>query len=93
MNPVLDLQHAWWPKSATKFVVRDGAAGKVSPQSEVFGVFTRHGWIWGGFDAGVPDYMHFAKITAGDGAKLDRPYIVTGLQYVPNSPTEAAQPK
>ena len=92
-NPFRDLQHAWWPKAAAQYVVRDDVAGKVSTGSEVFGVFTRHGWVWGGFDAGVPDYMHFVKATAGDGARLDRPYVVTGWQYVPNSPTEAAQPR
>lgn len=93
LNPFRDLQHAWWPKAAAQYVVRDAVAGKVSTQSAVFGIFTKHGWVWGGFDAGVPDYMHFVKATAGDGARMDRPYVVTGLQYVPNSPTEAAQPR
>jgi hypothetical protein len=37
--------------------------------------------------------MHFTKVTAGDGARMDRPYIVTGLKYVPNGATERAQPK
>ena len=93
LNPFLDLHHAWWPKSATQYVPRDSAQGKVSAQTEVFRIFTRHGWAWGGYDAGVPDYMHFNKVTVGDGAKMDRPYIVTGLQYIPNGGTEAAQPK
>jgi hypothetical protein len=92
-NPFRDLQHTWWPRAAAQYVVRDDVAGKASTKSEAFGVFTRHGWVWGGFDAGVPDYMHFVKATVGDGARLDRPYVVTGLQYVPNSPTEAGQPK
>jgi D-alanyl-D-alanine carboxypeptidase-like protein len=93
LNPFLDLHHQWWPKTAVQYVTRDSAQGKVSAQTEVFGIFTRHGWAWGGFDAGVPDYMHFNKVTIGDGAKMDRPYIVTGLQYIPNGATEAAQPK
>jgi hypothetical protein len=93
LNPFLDLDHKWWPKLAAQYVARDGAQGKVSPQAEVFGILTRHGWAWGGFDAGVPDYMHFNKVTVGDGAKMDRPYIVTGLQYIPNGGTEAHQPK
>jgi hypothetical protein len=83
----------WWPKAGASFVPRDGGLGKVSPKTKVFEIFTRHGWVWGGFDAGVPDYMHFVKATAGDGGRLDRPYVVTQLQYVPNSATEAAQPK
>jgi hypothetical protein len=93
LNPFLDLHHKWWPKIAAQYVPRDSAPGKASVQTEVFGIFTRHGWAWGGFDAGVPDYMHFNKVTVGDGAKMDRPYVVTGLQYIPNGATEAAQPK
>jgi hypothetical protein len=93
LNPFLDLHHQWWPKIAAQNVARDSGQGKVSAQTEVFRIFTRHGWAWGGFDAGVPDYMHFNKVAVGDGAKMDRPYIVTGLQYIPNGATEAAQPK
>lgn len=93
LNPFLDLHQAWWPKAAAQSAVRDGTPGKVSTRSEVFAIFTRHGWAWGGFDAGVPDYMHFMKPTVGDGAKMDRPYIVTGLQYIPGGKTEARQPK
>jgi hypothetical protein len=80
LNPFLDLQHKWWPLVAVSNVPRDRTPGKVSTESAVFVTFTRHGWAWGGFDAGVPDYMH-------------RPYIVTGLKYVPNGATERAQPK
>jgi hypothetical protein len=93
LNPFLDLQHKWWPLAAVSNVPRDRTRGKVSTESAVFAIFTRHGWAWGGFDAGVPDYMHFAKVTVGDGAKMDRAYIVTGLKYVPNGATERAQPK
>jgi hypothetical protein len=92
-NPFLDLQHNWWPKSAARYVPRDEVPGKVSMQTPIFQIFTRHGWAWGGFDAGTPDYMHFNKVTVGDGAKMDRPYIVTGLQYVPKGAEEAAKPK
>jgi hypothetical protein len=93
LNLFLDLKHKWWPEISTQYVPRDRAPGKVSTQTQVFEIFTRHGWAWGGFDAGVPDYMHFNKVTVGDGTRMDRPYIVTGLQYVPNGATEAAQPK
>ncbi|MDE1149755.1 MAG: M15 family metallopeptidase [Azospirillaceae bacterium] len=93
INPFLDLQHNWWPKVAAQYTPRDGAPGKVSPQGAAFQIFTRHGWIWGGFDAGVPDYMHFMKVTVGDGARMDRPYEVTGLRYIPGGATETAQPK
>jgi hypothetical protein len=92
-NPFLDLQHNWWPKGAARYAPRDRVPAKVSTQSQVFQIFTRHGWAWGGFDAGVPDYMHFNKVTVGDGAKMDRPYMVTGLQYIPKGPEEAAKPK
>lgn len=93
LNPFLDLQHRWWPQTAASNAPRDTTPGKISTQSAVFAIFTRHGWAWGGFDAGVPDYMHFAKVTVGDGGKMDRPYIVTGLKYVPNGATELAQPR
>jgi hypothetical protein len=93
LNPFLDLQHKWWPLAAVSNVPRDRKPGKVSTGSASFAIFTRHGWAWGGFDAGVPDYMHFTKVTVGDGVKMDRPYIVTGLKYVPNGATERAQPK
>jgi D-alanyl-D-alanine carboxypeptidase len=76
------------------FITEEGPVIVVpSTESAAFAIFTRHGWAWGGFDAGVPDYMHFAKVPVGDGAKMDRPYIVTGLKYVPDGATERAQPK
>lgn len=93
LNPFLDLHHKWWPQAAVSNAPRDLSPGKVSTQSAVFAIFTRHGWAWGGFDAGVPDYMHFNKVTVGDGARMDRPYVVTGLKYIPNGATERAQPR
>jgi D-alanyl-D-alanine carboxypeptidase len=94
LNPFLDLKHSWWPRAAAKSAPRDGARGKISTDTEAFRIFTRHGWAWGGFDPGVPDYMHFGKATVGgDGNRLERPYAVTHLQYVPGGAQEMAQPK
>ena len=93
-NPFLDAKQGWWPKIAASRAPRDNARGKVSPTSEVFRVFARHGWAWGGFYVGEPDYMHFYKLTyGGTGNVLERPYAATGLQYVPGGAMEAAQPK
>jgi hypothetical protein len=73
---------------------RDGSRGKISPNTEAFRIFARHGWAWGGFYAGEPDYMRFYKLTAGgSGNPLERPYAATGLEYVAGGAQEAAQPK
>jgi hypothetical protein len=93
-NPFLDLNHVWWPKAAAPYVTRDDVPGKISTNSEAFRIFTRHGWSWGGFDAGVPDYMHFNALTVGNvRERFERPYVVTGLRYVPGGAQETAQPK
>lgn len=93
-NPFLDAKEGWWPKSAAISSRRDAGRGKLSPGSEAFRIFSRHGWAWGGFYMGEPDYMHFYKLTyGGSGNVLERPYVATGLQYIPGGAAEAAQPK
>lgn len=93
-NPFLDAKEGWWPKAAARYALRDRGSGKISPTSEAFQVFARHGWAWGGFYVGEPDYMHFYKLTyGGNGNVLERPYAATGLQYIPGGAMEAAQPK
>ena len=48
----------------------------------------------GGFYVGEPDRMHFYKETyGGTGDVLERPYVVTGFEYIPGGAMEAAQPK
>ena len=67
---------------------------KISPNSEAFRIFAHHGWAWGGFYVGEPDLMHFYKETyGGTGNVLERPYVVTGFEYIPGGAMEAAQPK
>ncbi len=86
-NPFLDAKEGWWPKQSTSYVPRDDGRGKISPNTDAFRIFARHGWAWGGFYAGEPDYMHMFKVTlGGSGNVLERPYIATGLQYE-GSPT------
>jgi hypothetical protein len=93
-NPFRDVKKGWWPKTSAALAPRDGGKGKISPGTEAFRIFSRHGWAWGGFYAGEPDLMHFYKFTTGgSGSPLERPYVVTGLQYVPGGAFEAAQPK
>jgi hypothetical protein len=93
-NPFRDAKDGWWPKQAAASAVRDDANGKVSPNVEAFRIFARHGWAWGGFYTGEPDYMHFYKVTYGDsGNVLERPYVATGLQYTSGETMEADQPK
>jgi hypothetical protein len=93
-NPFLDAKEGWWPAVAATQAPRDLGHGKISPTSEAFRIFARHGWAWGGFYVGEPDYMHFYKLTyGGSGNVLERPYVATGLQYIPGGAMEAAQPK
>lgn len=93
-NPFLDAKEGWYPKTAATFAPRDGGHGKVSPNTDAFRIFARHGWAWGGFYVGEPDYMHFYKVTyGGSGNVIERPYVATGLQYIPGGAMEAAQPK
>jgi hypothetical protein len=93
-NPFRDANKGWWPKVSAAVALRDDGRGKVSPNTEAFRIFARHGWAWGGFFAGDPDYMHFYKLTAPAGGNpLDRPYAATELQYIPGGVQEAVQPK
>ena len=93
-NPFRDVTKGWWPKTSAVLAPRDSGQGKISPKTEAFQVFTRHGWAWGGFYVGEPDLMHFYKFTLGGaGNPLERPYAATGLQYVPGGAMETAQPK
>jgi hypothetical protein len=93
-NPFLDKKEGWWPHTSAVFAPRDGGKGKISPDTQVFRIFAQHGWAWGGFYVGEPDLMHFYKFTIGGTfSPLERPYVVTGLQYVPGGKMEAAQPK
>lgn len=72
-NPFLDARQGWWPKTSAKLAPRDGAKGKLSPDTEAFRIFARHGWAWGGFYVGEPDLMHFYKFTiGGTGSPLER---------------------
>ncbi len=93
-NPFRNEKTGWWPKVSVALVPRDGGKGKIAPDTEAFQIFSRHGWAWGGFYVGEPDLMHFYKLTyGGSGNVLERPYVATGLQYVPGGKMEAAQPK
>ena len=93
-NPFHDAKEGWWPKQAAAFAVRDDTRGKVSPKVQVFRIFAHHGWAWGGFYAGEPDYMHFYKVTyGGSGNVLERPYVATELQYASGGKPEAVHRK
>ncbi len=82
LNPFHDPKTGWWPPGDGANVARDDAPGKVSPTSAAFGIFTGHGWAWGGFETGDEDYMHFIKVTYGtEDGYPDRPYAATGLRY------------
>jgi hypothetical protein len=92
-NPFLDPKQGWWPKTSAALAPRDGSKGKISLETQAFRIFTQHGWVWGGLYAGEPDLMHFYKLTMGRTLNpLERPYVVTGLQYVPGAKTETVQP-
>lgn len=45
-NPFHDAKEGWWPKGADARSARDDAKGKVSPNTEAFRIFARHGWAW-----------------------------------------------
>jgi hypothetical protein len=84
-NPFLDAKDGWWPEGSAPMAPRDSGIGKAYPGTEVFRIFARHGWAWGGFYAGEPDYMHFYKLTVGTGNPLERHYVVDSMDYLPNS--------
>lgn len=60
-NPFLDPADGWWPDSAAPMAPREPGKGKVYEGSDAYLIFIRHGWSWGGFYKGEPDYMHFYK--------------------------------
>lgn len=92
-NPFRNAATGWWPKAAAKQAPRDRGRGKFAPQGTAFRIFARYGWAWGGFDPGVPDYMHFLKVSyAGGENPLERPYVASSIQYVPGGAIEAGQP-
>ena len=84
-NPFLDPKDGWWPETATAMAPREPGKGKVLAGDEVFRIFTRHGWAWGGFYRGEPDYMHFYKVTLGTGNPLERHYVVKELDFRPDN--------
>jgi len=82
INPFLDPKLGWWPAGSSEYADRDeGARGKITLDSDVVEIMTRHGWEWGGFNADGVDYMHFRKSTIGDHKDLTKdPYLVTGME-------------
>jgi hypothetical protein len=92
-NPFLDPTDGWWPAQAAPNAARDGAKGKASQSTEAFRIFARHGWAWGGYYTGEPDYMHFYKLTVGTGNPLERHYVVTGMDFRPDAGTAEPAPR
>jgi len=84
-NPFLDAKDGWWPEGTAPMAPRDSVTGKVYPGTEVFQIFARHGWAWGGFYTDEPDYMHFYKLTVGRGNPLERHYVVDSMDYLPDA--------
>ena len=92
-NPFLDAKAGWWPEGTAPMAPRDEGKGKASPSTEAFRIFARHGWAWGGFYAGEPDYMHFYKLTVGAGDPLQRHYVVKSMDYLPGPASNATDHK
>jgi hypothetical protein len=92
-NPFLDAKDGWWPEGTAAMSPRDEGKGKASPSTEAFRIFTRHGWAWGGFYVGEPDYMHFYKLTVGGGNPLERHYVVNSMDYLPSQELKPASSK
>jgi hypothetical protein len=91
-NPFQDAHDGWWPPGAEKFVPRDDAMGKVTPNSSAIDILAKHGFAWGGFYKD-PDYMHFFKVT--DGSEDDpphRPFQASSLHYL-RPGTDGSAPK
>lgn len=91
-NPFLDPKDGWWPETASSNAARDDGQGKISARTKVLSIFARHGWAWGGFYDGGPDYMHFYKLTVGKGSPLERHYVVNAMDFLPDK-TEQAPPQ
>jgi hypothetical protein len=49
--------------------------GMINEGDKVFSLFTKHGWLWGGFFTEV-DYMHFEKF-------MTLHYMINGMGYIP----------
>lgn len=50
------------PKNGAKYADRSkDFAGKIDKDDQVYKLFTKHGWEWGGDWKTVKDYQHFAK--------------------------------
>jgi hypothetical protein len=92
-NPFLDSKDGWWPAGTASMAPRDEGKGKTSPGTEAFRIFARHGWAWGGFYVGEPDYMHFYKLTVGNGNPLERHYVVKSMDYVLGTEPETVPPR
>jgi hypothetical protein len=91
-NPFLDAKDGWWPEGTAAMAPRDGGKGKASPSTEALRIFASHGWAWGGFYIGEPDYMHFYKLTVGAGNPLERHYVVNRMDFLPEGGAVAATP-
>ena len=80
-NPFLDSKLGWWPAGSSEYAERDDGRGKITVDSDVVEIMTRHGWEWGGFNGDGVDYMHFRKSTIGDHKDLTKdPYLVTEME-------------
>ncbi len=81
INPFLDPKEGWWPSGSELYNERDGQKGKIALQSDVFNVFAKYGWRWGGLDHN-PDYMHFQKGVFGSRDKpMNTWYFTPTLRY------------
>ncbi len=84
INPLFNpcgTAQGWWPKGSDQYTERDGQKGKISLDSEIFKVFTKYGWVWGGSHGGT-DYMQFQKGFFGDKDKpMSTWYFAPTLRY------------
>jgi hypothetical protein len=85
VNPMTNPYHdpkGWSPAGSNGDRNRT-VPGLLNAESEVVGIFMRHGWIWGGL-LDPPDYMHFGKIMLGaEDNPLQRPVWASQLQPAP----------
>jgi hypothetical protein len=88
-NPFADPKDGWWPGGSAANAPRDNGQGKASPSTEAFRIFARHGWAWGGYYPGEPDFMHFYKLTVGTGNPLERHYVVNSMEFRPDAAPSA----
>jgi hypothetical protein len=87
LNPRTNPYHdprGWWPKGSDGERERS-APGLISARSTAVQIFMAHGWAWGGLENSAPDYMHFGKVTIGNGGNpLERQVWAERLEYAPN---------